>query len=172
MPNFSMLIKGHNSRILNEHLKQVSENEQIQRQLILPRTRGRPKTVTEKECTCQRNMPCPLNGKCNVKEVIYEARVHVVNDNTTNYLGQALDFKKRYRNHMSSFNNRDCYQSCNLKDKIWAIQDERKDFTVEWRVKRQSAAYKPGGSMCCLCLDENLSIRQVYGDQNNLKIDK
>ena len=48
MPNFGMLIKGHNSRILDEHLKAVIENELIQRQLILPTTRGRPKTVIEK----------------------------------------------------------------------------------------------------------------------------
>ena len=41
---------------------------------------------------------------------------------------------------------------------------QRKAFTLEWNIVRKSSAYKPGNSMCCLCLDEKLDILDCYDD--------
>ena len=113
----------------------------------------------------------PLKGHCNVQAVIYEVKLIVEDEPSMTYRGQTLDFKKRYNNHMSSFMNRNCQQSCSLKDKVWDAQDRGKNYILEWNIIRRSKVYKPGGNMCGLCLDEKLAIQDVYDKPYNINVD-
>ena len=63
MPNFGMLIKGHNNHILKQHIKKEHEVQEIKRQNDKKPSRGRPKTIIKKDCNCNRNTLCPLQGK-------------------------------------------------------------------------------------------------------------
>ena len=101
---------------------------------------------------------CPLEGNCNISQVIYKATVASPGMEEHNYYGQASDFKVRYRNHISLFGNRGNKQKCALKKFIWKLQDRNKEYKIMWQIVKKSKAYKTGDRMCGLCTDENLVI--------------
>ena len=171
MPNFGMLIKGHNKRILEEHMKKEHENEEKVKQKEKKPTRGRPKTIVKKDCTCQRNHPCPLEGKCNLKNVIYQTIVNLDNVPDRFYIGQAKDFKLRYNNHQQSFRNKNLDENCNLKDEIWELKESGRSFKLKWKILRHCKAYMTGDKSCCLCLDEKLTIQDHLEDPENINKD-
>lgn len=172
MPNFEMMIKNHNKRILDDYMKHEQEEEEKRRQKESKPTRGRPKVIGKKDWNCQNSTQCPMNGRCNQQNVIYKAVINIQEETCKYYVGQATDFKLRYRNHQTSFRNRDSDQKCNLKDEVWLLKDRGKLFNLEWEVLRRSSAYKPGNDMCCLCLDEKLTIMDVFDDRQNINKDK
>ena len=155
MPNFAMVIRNNNKRILEEHVRKEHEKEETKKQSETKR-RGRPKTIIRKECTCQAATPCTLEGHCNVVDVIYEATTNAPETTDRYYVGQAKDFNVRYRNHQTSFRNKATHQVCNLKDEVWSLKDTGKEFTLTWKILRKSKSYKPGDKSCALCLDENI----------------
>ena len=171
MPNLGMLIKGKNKRILEDHIRSEHEKDEIKKQGEEKKTRGRPKTIIRKDCTCQRNKPCPLEGNCNVTDVVYQATILLEDSTSKYYVGQAKDFKERYRNHLATFRNKNIAQICNLKDYIWELKESGLVFTLSWKILRKSKAYKPGDRCCLLCLDEKLSILDVFKDPDNINKD-
>ena len=130
--------------------------------------RGRPKNITKPKCNCVDKEKCPLEGNCNVSQVIYKATVVSQGMVEQNYYGQASDFKARYRNHISSFGNRRNKQKCALKKYIWKLQDRNKEYRITWQLVKRSKAYKPGDRMCGLCTDENLVILENIDSPNTL----
>ena len=75
--NMNKIITNHNKRILNE--KQDTENT---------------------ACNCRTPTLCPVNNKCQTKNVIYKATLK----NGVNYIGMtSTTFKTRYNNHIHSF---------------------------------------------------------------------
>ena len=107
-----------------------------------------------------------------MNDVIYRANVNVPETTDRYYLGQAKDFKLRYRNHMLTFRNKKVDQVCNLKDEIWSLKENEKEFTLSWRIVRKSKSYKPGNKCCNLCLDEKLCIQDAFKDPNNINKDQ
>ena len=65
-----------------------------------------------------------MDGKCTQKEIIYASTINVDSNNPDSnfYFGKAMDFKVRYINHGSNFNNRDNKQNCELKDIILELK--------------------------------------------------
>ena len=81
MANMKSIIQGHNSKILN-----VNEHDE----------RNKP-------CNCRDKKSCPLQGRCQVRNVIYKATV-TSSDGIKHYIwSTGGDFKKRSYNHVSSF---------------------------------------------------------------------
>ena len=62
-------------------------------------------TTTEKECNCQasRKKDCPVNGKCNRRNVIYTATTQ--NADPHFYIGVTENFKPRWYHHKQAFKN-------------------------------------------------------------------
>ena len=59
-----------------------------------------------KSCNCRVKSECPLNGQCQVTDIIYNYTVLSPDKPNKVYLGTAGgDFKKRFYNHRKSFNN-------------------------------------------------------------------
>ena len=57
--------------------------------------------TNKKDCNCRNNNSCPLEGKCLVACIVYEATVLTANQ-TNIYFGSADgDFKSSYKNHRS-----------------------------------------------------------------------
>ena len=57
--------------------------------------------TNKKDCDCRNNNSCPLDGKCLVACIVYEATVLTANQ-TNIYFGSADgDFKSSYKNHTS-----------------------------------------------------------------------
>ena len=109
---------------------------------------------------------------CNVGDIIYKAILSIEGETCDKYyFGQSTDFKKRWSNHNMSFRNRNVEQHCALKDFIWKLKDQRKNFTIKWELHRKSKVYKPGDPMCYLCMDEKLAIKDCFEDKNNINKD-
>ena len=82
-PNVKYLIKQHNSGIMKS---ETNTNKKKKR-----------------DCNCRNKNSCPLDGKCLVECMVYEATVSTTNQTNT-YFGLAEgSFKSRYYNHTKSF---------------------------------------------------------------------
>ena len=84
MPNIKTKINAHNREILRNTL---SKNA--------------------KQCNCQQNENCPMNGHCLKEILVYYATIRCNNENYKPKLYKAsceTNFKKRYNNHKKSFN--------------------------------------------------------------------
>ena len=84
MPNMKKnKIKEHNKKILKrEETKDLPE---------------------ESKCNCQKSRICPLDKKCQTNDLVYGAELRESNGTIHTYVGSTTNFKKRFRNHKSSF---------------------------------------------------------------------
>ena len=145
MPNMAKIIKNHNTRILNSKTDSSEE---------LP-------------CNCRKPNECPLQGKCRTKSIIYKATVTTTCDPPQHYIGCCeTEFKTRYNNHRSSFNNKKKVNATELSKLIWNIKDKKIQYNITWSIICNSRSYKSGSKKCNLCLSEKLSILQA--EQNSL----
>ena len=147
MPNMKQIINAHNKKILN------SEN----------------KIVNGKTCSCEEG-PCPLNGNCLVKKVVYRADVKNLSDNSIKtYLGiSEPDFKARYGNHKNSFKYRKNATKTELSKYIWKLKDQNHRYEIKWSIVKQCAtSYNPVTKSCNLCLSEKFYIC-TFKDRANL----
>ena len=88
MPSVKNIISAHNKRLLNEDAKHHATQENT--------------------CNCRRKNNCPLEGKCQSKEIVYQATAINEDNNTQEtYIGLTEGaFKTRYLNHTSSISKR------------------------------------------------------------------
>ena len=129
------LIKQHNSRVLTE-----------------------PTSHQEKSCNCRNKNSCPLDGNCQVKNIVYKATV-TTEQNYRIYYGTAEgEFKTRYNNHTNSFRHRKNINETELSKYIWQLNDKNIDFNLKWEIDAFTFPYKCGTRRCDLCLNEKLSI--------------
>ena len=84
-------------------------------------------------CSCPRNTPCPLDGKCLLENVIYEATV-TQDDQTKNcYTGLcSTTFKARLGIHKQSFKNETFDQS--LSKFIFGLKRKNVEYTLSWKL--------------------------------------
>ena len=80
----------------------------------------------EDTCSCQQN-PCPLQGRCNSKDIVYKAVIKNVPKEHI-YLGSTANrFIRRYHIHKGSLNNRESRNHTALSKKVWQLRDEGSD---------------------------------------------
>ena len=129
---------------------------------------------------------CPLQGECQAKNVIYGAEVEAVDNQgpavvkvdgfkARNYAGQALNSKKRYYQHKTSFNdpkkvlgNRSIDDQIAEKEKkselakyVWKLKKKGLQYKIKWSIIKHAARpYKKGMRYCYLCLTEKVVIRK------------
>ena len=101
-PNMTNLISGHNNKVSKDNST----------------------PPPPKNCNCQKNKNCPLDGECLTKNIIYQATVKNKNSNTEeNYLGLTGDtFKIRFGNHKKSFNHENYSTDSTLSSHIWKLK--------------------------------------------------
>ncbi len=99
-----------------------------------------------------------------------KATITTSNTNSTkHYIGMtASTFKKRYRNHIKSFNHKRYSNDTELSKYIWKLKDDKQDFDITWSVLKQSISYTRGSKRCNLCLEEKLCILKNKNKQNLL----
>ena len=124
-------------------------------------------TNTNKRDWNRRNKNCcPLDGKCLVECIVYEATVPTTN-HTNTYFGLAKrSFKSRCNKHTKSFRLRR-YEHDTYKHKfskhIWSLKDSNIEFNLKWRIKTKATPYKCGSRKCDLCLAEKVAIARFKG---------
>ena len=107
-------------------------------------------------CNCKKN-PCPLNNQCLVDEVVYKATVTSGNSVET-YTGlTGGTFKARHGGHKTSFNIRK-YSNTTLSKYVWKLNDENKNYDVNWAIIDRAPASNPTTKSCRLCLKEKYYI--------------
>ena len=98
-------------------------------------------------CRCNEN-PCPLQGHCNVKNIIYEASL---NSNTPQnppekftYIGMSCrKLIERYKIHKRSSKNENI-NSTTLSNKLWELKNEQKTPSVNFKIKKLAKSYELG----------------------------
>ena len=136
MTNMKEKIGNHNNKTLNTENKMKEE---------------------EKGCNCRNKNQCPIPGKCNQRNVVYQAAVHAENK-VMNYFGSTeRSFKKRFSEHSSSFKKRPANHTT-LSSHIWKLKDKGAPFEINWSIKSRGHSFSSGGRACDLCLTEKLVI--------------
>ena len=135
-PNFKKIISAHNAKILN------------------PKTPDPP-------CNCTDKDSCPLDGKCRASNLVYQATLKTTEDPPTveTYVGlSATEFKDRYRNHKTSFKNRNHSKATTLSVKIWELKDNNIPYNLKWSIVGRAHQFSPVTGVCNLCTLEKFII--------------
>ena len=139
MPNFKQKISNHNKKIKKKQ------------ETVEP----------DKMCNCSGIMgPCPLQGNCLVKSVIYKAEVSDSNQNIQTYTGLTGGFfKNRFYSHRQSFSNRELEHSTALSSHIWELKDKNEPYEIKWSIKGRAKKFNPTTRKCRLCVKEKFHIK-------------
>ena len=126
--------------------------------------------VATKTCNCISKPKCPLNNNCLIENTVYQATISS-NENTQSkkvYIGIAeTTFKKRYANHLKSFNTKKYENDTELSKEVWKIKQKNQTPIITWKVLKQCPPFNTINNKCQLCLNEKLSIIE-YREKNLL----
>ena len=107
-------------------------------------------------CNCTSKPDCPLQGKCLVDKVVYQAEVKTDKEKQT-YVGLcATSFKDRYRNHKSSFKH--FQRKTALAGHICDLEENGEKYEIEWKVIGRAQPFSPISGICNLCTLEKYHI--------------
>ena len=108
---------------------------------------------------CRRGSPCPLDGRCKTKDVLYKATCSANGVPDKEYIGiAATEFKDRYNNYTASFRNEDYGQSTTLSSYFWKMKHQQKNPSVTFQILRVVPSFTPERGRCALCTAEKLAI--------------
>ena len=117
-----------------------------------------PPIPDEKTCSCPKNTPCPVDGKCLAEGVIYQATVIQENQKTEKYIGLTCNsFKKRLYSHTNSFKNEDVNQTT-LSNHIRKLKTKKINFDLKWKIVDRAKPFSPVSGICPLCTKEKFYI--------------
>jgi len=138
MPNIQQLLNKHNRKLLN------------------PPTDN----TNQKLCNCRNRTECPLDGNCLASSLVYQATVtRLDNNHKETYIGLTeSNFKARFNNHTSSFNNNNLKNSTALSKYIWSLKERSITYNISWRIITRCRPYHPSNKFCNLCTSEKYYI--------------
>ena len=147
MPNMNSIISGANKRKLLQN-----------------------NTQNDKTCSCREN-PCPLQGHCNLKNLVYKAELtEGPSGDKFSYLGMTCrKFIERYRVHKKSFTDENAKNNqTTLSKKFWKMKNENKNTEVKFQIAKIARSYTPGDKFCQLCTSEKyMIIKELKLNENN-----
>ena len=134
--NMSSMIKSHNKKVINKDVKE------------------------SKSCNCRVKSECPLNGQCQVTDIIYKCTVLSPDKPNKVYLRTAEgDCKKRFYNYRKSFNNEGSANDTTLSKYIWELKEtSNSSRTLLWSIAKKVPRYSNISTKGLLCLHEKLEI--------------
>ena len=137
MNNVKSIISSHNKTVISKSTNSDKE---------------------KKNCNCRKPETCPMDGNCNVENIIYQAEVTSQTTKET-YIGLCdTSFKLRYRNHTSSFRNERYRNATELSKHVWNLKDRNIQYNIKWRKIKQARSYSNVTKKCNLCLWEKYFI--------------
>ena len=115
-------------------------------------------SVDKPLCNCRFKPNCPLEGKCLVDNLVYQAEV-VTEMETQTYVGLAsTTFKLRYGNHKESFNNEGSKSKSTLSKHIWDLKSKGVNYKTKFKIIRRVQPFSPISGLCNLCTLEKYHI--------------
>ena len=119
--------------------------------------REKENSEVKKLCNC-RTPPCPLQGKCLLDNVVYQATVRTQSEEQT-YVGlSSTSFKLRLGNHKKSFKNETYRRNTSLSTYIWNIKDRGEEYELKWNILGRAQPFSPISCVCNLCTLEKYHI--------------
>ena len=104
--------------------------------------------TNDSNCKCRNSSMCPMDGKCNDQNMIYQAEVTTTTSRET-YIGLCdTTFKLRYRNHVCSFKNERYKHATELSKYIWSLKDKSIPYNIKWRKVKQARSYSNISKRC------------------------
>ena len=147
MPNVKSIINAHNKKVLANS----ATTDQ----------------VNTTNCNCQKRNPCPVNGECLTKGVIYQADVHAGTEIKTYVGSTGRRFKVRYYEHSQDINHDKKTQRTELAKFIWTLKKKNEKYTINWKLIRKLKNHRNViPKICSLCNWEKIEIARV--DKNRL----
>ena len=135
MSNVKTIISNHNKAQINKSDPTIDSN-----------------------CSCRNSSTCPMDGKCNDQNIIYQAEVTTSTSRET-YIGLCdTTFKLRYRHHVCSFRNERYKHATELSKYIWSLKDRNIMYNIIWSKVKQACSYSNVSKRCNLCLWEKYFI--------------
>ena len=136
-PNLAQIIARHNAKILKGGL-----------------------TIPDRDCNCKKNTPCPLQGKCLNKNIIYQATIQeTISKKEETYIGlTSTSFKERLANHQQTFKNKNLQKSCKLAQHIWTLKEKNIKYNIEWKLISRAKPFSQTSKICNLCVLEKYFI--------------
>ena len=128
----SSIIKGHNKKVTSK-----------------PRDQ-RPK------CNCRKKAECPMEGNCQVNDVVYKCDVTGPLPNKV-YLGLAEEeWKSRFYNHMLLFKHKRYSNKTTLSSCVWHLKSVTREIpNLKWSILRYEPPYSNISKKCLLCYIKN-----------------
>jgi hypothetical protein len=134
--NMKNIISSHNAKV-------IRKNE---------------KSVEKRMCNCPKTKKCPLEGKCLVDNLVYQAVVRTENDEQS-YDGLAsTTFKLRLGNHKKSFKNEIYRRDSSLSGYIWDVRNKWGKYEIDWKLLGRAQPFSPVTGVCNLCTLEKYHI--------------
>lgn len=117
---------------------------------------------TTTNCNCQKRNPCPVDGECLTKGVIYQADVETQAGVKTYVGSTGRRFKDRYYEHTQDIKHDKKTQRTELAKFIWTLKRKNEEYTIKWKLLkklRNRAVEIP--RTCSLCNWEKIEIARV-----------
>ena len=168
-----MRVAMHNSKVYQEKLEEIKQNQQnLQQQQQQRRGRRRnqqqqdqqqvQKKKVEKPCNCRGGAAnCPLGGKClSEKSIVYSCKVTRLDDFTVEtYTGLTEGpFKQRLYGHNSNFKKKKQRNRTMLSKYVWYLKDNNVPYQLTWSILGRAKGFNPVTGVCRLCLLEKYFI--------------
>ena len=110
-------------------------------------------------CNCRGGVKkCPLQGKCRIKNIVYQVDVDVPGQPVKTYFGQTIYFKTRYYQHNTDMNPASKSKGTALSRYVLNWKSRGITPKLKWSIKARATPYKSGSSRCSLCLKEKIAI--------------
>ena len=110
-------------------------------------------------CNCRGGVKnCPLQGKCRIKNIVYQVDVEVPGQPVKTYFGQTIYFKTRYYQHNTDMNPASKSKGTALSRYVLNWKSRGITPKLKWSIKARATPYKSGSSRCSLCLKEKTAI--------------
>ena len=126
------------------------------------RLRNSTKIETKPPCDCRKKDSCPLNGKCQITNLVYKADITTEDGDHKIYIGTTGNsFKERHRGHKTSFVHERKANTTELSKYYWRLRNEGKDPVLKWSVIREVRGGYNRKNGCTLCNTERYEIARA-----------
>ena len=107
-------------------------------------------------CNC-RQLPCPLDGQCKTKGLVYLAQFKEKSDNYAYFGSTALTFKERFGGHKFDITHED-HPGTTLSRKIHELKITEPLEKVKWTIANRCHPITPGQPVYNVCTTEECRI--------------
>ena len=125
--NIFQIINNHNKEIIKEFHDRTNYNNND--------------NSKQNECNCKTRNNCPMNGLCNLNNVIYQGIIYQkenIKDEKI-YIGiSSTKWKIRYANHKFSFSHKHLKNQRTLSKHFWSLKNKGSTPEIQWSMLKKS----------------------------------